>query len=115
VTPRSWDARVAHARRAAHALLGLVAFLVESACVGNGLFWFLTWSALGFDWTITARAYAGFWTHYVAAAPAARQPVELTVLVALSLLTALAIAVRAPRGALRRGRTSTRLPEEAAP
>lgn len=87
----------ARARRTLHAVADVLAFLAESACVGNGVFWFLTWSALSFDWQLTARVYAGFWTHYVAASPAVRHPVEVTVLAALALLTALAAAIRAPR------------------
>lgn len=91
-------------RRAVHAFADVLAFLVESACVGNGVFWFLTWGALSFDWRLTARAYAGFWTHYVAAGPSARHPVELTVLAILAALTTGVAAIRAPRVSL--GRTS---------
>lgn len=102
---------VARARRAVHAMADILAFLAESACVGNGVFWFLTWSALSFDWQLTARVYAGFWTHYVAASPAARHPVEVTVLAALALLTAFAAAIRAPRAV----RTWTSRPLTSAP
>lgn len=91
--------RLERARGAAHAVADILAFLAESACVGNGVFWFLTWSALSFDWRLTARVYAGFWTHYVAASPAARHPVEVTVIAILALLTALVAAIRAPRAA----------------
>lgn len=100
-------------RRAAHAFADVLAFLLESACVGNGVFWFLTWGALSFDWRLTARAYAGFWTHYVAAGPSARHPVELTVLAILAGLTAGVAAVRAPRASLGCTSTTARLDKPA--
>jgi hypothetical protein len=88
---------VERARRAAWAVADVAAFLVESACVGNGLFWLIPWGMLSFNWELTVHEYARFWTHYAKASAAARHPVEITAIVAILALTALAAWVRAPR------------------
>ena len=85
------------ARAWLHALTDRVAFVVESACVANAVFWFLIWGLLGFHWRTTAHEWGNFWTHYVAATPAARRPVELFVGAVLLILTVLAGVIRAPR------------------
>ena len=94
---RPWTPHLAVGRAWLHALADRVAFVVESACVANAVFWFLTWGLLGFHWRTTAHEWGNFWTHYVAAAPAARRPVELFVAAVLLVLTALAGAIRAPK------------------
>jgi hypothetical protein len=85
------------ARRRLHVVVDLIAFVVESACVGNGVFWFLTWGMLSFDWDIAAREYGRFWTHYANAGAAARHPVELFLLADLVVLSTLVALIRAPR------------------
>ena len=89
--------RLEAARAWAHALTDRLAFVVESACVANAVFWFLIWGLLGFRWLTTAHEWGRFWIHYVAAAPAARRPVELFVLATLLVLTLLTGAIRAPK------------------
>lgn len=88
-----WD----RARRGVHAVADVMAFLAECACVGNGLFWFITWGMLSFDWELAAREYGHFWTHYAKASPVARHPVEVCLLLIFAGLTVLAAVVRAPR------------------
>ena len=88
---------VERARRAVWAVADVAAFIVESAFVGNGLFWLIVWGLLSFDWDFTVQQYGRFWTHYAKASAAARHPVEIFGLVALGLLTALAAWVRAPK------------------
>lgn len=85
------------ARAWMHALVDRLAFVVESACVANAVFWFLTWGMLGFRWLTAAHEWANFWAHYVAAAPIARRPVEVFVGAVLLILTVLAGAIRAPK------------------
>lgn len=80
-----------------HAVADRLAFAVENACMGNGVFWFLIWGVLGFDWDRTAAEYERFWRHYVAASTAARRPVELAVAGALFGLAIVAAWIRAPR------------------
>lgn len=89
-------APVERARRAAWAAADIVAFLFESACLGNGLFWLIAWGMLSFNWELTVHEYARFWTHYAKAAAAARRPVEIAAVVAILALSALAAWIRAP-------------------
>jgi hypothetical protein len=81
----------------AKALADRIAFVVESACVANAVFWFLTWAGLGFSWSVAAHQWGNFWTHYVAAAPSARQPVELFVAAVGAALTLATCLIRAPK------------------
>lgn len=74
-----------------------LAFLVESACIANAVFWFLTWGLLGFSWRTTAHEWGNFWTHYTAAAPAARQPVEIFLGLSLVALTGITCFIRFPK------------------
>jgi hypothetical protein len=90
-----WD----RARRGAHAVADVLAFLTESACVGNGVFWFITWGMLSFDWNVAAREYGRFWTHYAKANPVTRHPVEICLILIFVALTGLTAVVRAPRAA----------------
>ena len=89
--------RLEAARAWLHAFADRVAFVLESACVANAVFWFLIWGLLGFRWLTTAHEWGRFWVHYVAATPAARRPVELFVAAVLVILTVLAGAIRAPK------------------
>lgn len=91
------EGRWARGLRRLHVVADAIAFLLESACVGNGVFWFLTWGMLSFNWEVTAREYGRFWTHYARATPAARHPVEAFVLATLVVLTLAVAFTRAPR------------------
>ena len=93
----------ARARSGLHMVADIVAFVVESACVGNGVFWFLTWGMLSFNWEFTAREYGRFWTHYAKASAAARHPVEVAALVIFVGITAFVAFVRAPKARQARG------------
>jgi hypothetical protein len=100
-----WPGRepVDRVRRGLHLAADIIAFVVESACVGNGVFWFVTWGMLSFDWDVTAREYGRFWTHYAKANPAARHPVELSALIILGVITVCVAFVRAPDARRARG------------
>lgn len=94
-------ASVERARHAAHSIADVTAFILESAFIGNSLFWLLTWGLLSFNWDFTAHEYGRFWSHYAQATPAARHPVELgalTVLIALSAFAAWTRLARAKPG-----------------
>lgn len=88
---------VERARRAAWAVADVMAFLLESAFVGNGLFWFIAWGMLSFNWEFTVHEYARFWTHYAKTSAAARHPVEIAAITALVALSLLAAWIRAPK------------------
>lgn len=89
--------RLEQARRWVWAITDRLAFVVESACVANAVFGFITFAALGFSWRTTAHEWGNFWTHYVSAAASARAPVEHVLLGVLATLTVLTAFIRAPK------------------
>jgi hypothetical protein len=89
--------RVESARRWMWAVTDRIAFVAESACVANVLFWALTYAALSFSWGKSAREWGHFWTHYAAASADRRAPVELFLLATMLVLTSAVAWIRFPK------------------
>ena len=89
-------ARLAAFRRLSHAGLARIAFVVETAALSATGFVLLSFLVVRADPLATAHEWGAFLTHYVAAAPAARHPVDVFLACSFGLLFALSSSVRLP-------------------
>ncbi len=93
-------------RRLAHAGLARLAFVVETAALSATGFVLLTFLIVRADPLATAHEWGSFLTHYVAAAPASRRPVDLFLVIAFAVVFAATTWIRWPSA--RRGWASSR-------
>ena len=88
--------RLAAFRRLSHAGLARLAFVVETAAVSATGLVLLTVLVVRADPLATAHEWGSFLTHYVAAAPGARHPVDLFLLTAFAAAFAVITWIRLP-------------------
>ena len=101
--------RLASFRRLSHAALARVAFVVETVALSAVGFVFLIFLIVRADPLATTHEWGSFLTHYVAAAPAARHPVDLFLVTSFAVVFALNTWIRLP-AARRAWATSRSLP-----
>ena len=88
--------RLASFRRLSHAALARVAFVVETAALSAVGLVLLTFLIVRADPLATAHEWGSFLNHYVAAAPAARRPVDLFLLTSFAVVFVLNTWIRLP-------------------
>ena len=98
--------RLASFRQLSHSALARVAFLVETAALSAVGIVLLTFLVVRADPLATAHEWGSFLNHYVAAAPAARRPVDLFLVTSFAVVFVLNtwIPQPAPRRAWRAAR-----------
>ena len=88
--------RLASFRRLSHAALARAAFVVETAALSALGFVLLTFLIVRADPLATAHEWGSFLDHYVAAAPAARHPVDLFLVTSFAVVFAVNAWIRLP-------------------
>ena len=88
--------RLASFRRFAHAALARVAFVAETAALSAAGLVLLSFLVVRADPLATVHEWGSFLNHYVAAAPAARHPVDLFLLTSLAVVFAVNTWIRLP-------------------
>ena len=102
-------ARLASFRRLSSAALARAAFVVETAALSAVGFVLLTFLIVRADPLATAHEWGAFLTHYVAAAPAARHPVDFFLFTSFAVVFSVNTWIRLP-AARRAWATSKSLP-----
>jgi hypothetical protein len=100
--------RFAAFRRLSHAGLARIAFVVETAALSATGLVLLSVLVVRADPLATAHEWGAFLTHYVAAAPAARYPVDLFLATTFAAVFAVTAWIRLP--AARHGWSISRSP-----
>ena len=81
-------------RQGARSAFARIAFLVETLALAIVVLLFLTFLIVRTDWLWTTHQWGLFWTHYAAASADVRRPVNLVLLIALTVVAAAIASAR---------------------